>query len=83
MKLKIFSLRDQKTDAYLNPMAMQTPGQIIRMIQDEIQKPDNLLAQHPEDFELFQIGEFDTETGQLTGTPPKSIALINDLKPNN
>lgn len=80
MKLKIFSLRDQKIDAFMNPMAMQTPGQIVRMLQDEMQKNDSMLGTHAEDFELFEVGEFDTETGALTGHAPKSILLLADVK---
>jgi hypothetical protein len=83
MKLKIFALRDQKIDAFMNPIAMQTPGQVVRMLQDQITNntdKDNTLATHSEDFELFEVGEFDTQTGVLIGTPPKSIILLQDLK---
>jgi len=82
MKLKIYSLRDQKTDQYLNPMAMQTAGQIIRMLQDEMQNnKENMIGAHAEDFELFEIGEFDSETGVITGHTPKSVSVLSDLKP--
>jgi hypothetical protein len=80
MKLKIFSIRDQKIDSYLNPMAMTTAGQMIRMLQDEMQQQDNMLGKHAEDFELFEVGEFDTETGTITGHPPKSVMLLIELK---
>jgi len=80
MKLKIFALRDQKIDQFMTPMAMQTPGQIVRMLQDEMTKDTtHILAQHGEDFELFELGEFDTDSGQLTGHAPKSVILISDL----
>lgn len=81
MKLKIFALRDQKTDAFMNPIAMQTPGQLVRNLQDEMNKDkDGLLNQHASDFELFEVGDFDTETGTLTGHAPKSVILLQDLK---
>jgi len=83
MKLKIFSLRDQKIDAFMAPLAMQTTGQVIRMLQDEIERnePTNIVAKHTEDFELFEVGEFDTDTGQITAKAPKSVILLTELKP--
>lgn len=80
MKLKIYSLRDQKTDAYMNPIAMQTTGQLLRMLSDEINKDDSLIGQHPEDFELFEVGEYDTQTGQLTPKLPTSVIVLSELK---
>jgi len=81
MKLKIFSLRDKKLDQFMNPMAMQTPGQMVRMLQDEINKdPTHMLGMHSEDFELFQVGEFDTDSGTVTGHAPTSVILVQDLK---
>lgn len=80
MKLKIYSLRDQKTDAFMNPIAMQTTGQLLRMLSDEVNKQDSLVGQHPEDFELFEVGEYDTQTGTLTPCPPKSVIVLNELK---
>ena len=59
---------------------MQTPGQLVRNIQDEMQKePTTTINAHAEDFELFEVGEFDTETGQLTGHAPKSVILLQGL----
>ena len=74
MILKIFTLRDQKTDQYMNPMAMQTAGQIIRMLQDELTNNETMVGKHPEDFELFEVGQFDTNTGLIANCPLKTLS---------
>lgn len=81
MKLWLFAIRDAKTDQFGNPMVLQSRGQAVRSVQDEIQRkdPQNILASHPEDFELFELGSYNTDTGMFDTHVPKSVIVCSDL----
>lgn len=61
---KIVSVRDRQADAYNRPIFVPTTGLAIRSFSDEINRvsPDNPMNTHPEDYELFLLGEFDDES---------------------
>ncbi len=82
MKLAIFAVRDVKTSQYGNPMFLQADGQAIRSFQDECNRADaqNMLYLHPEDFELFKVGWFDTDSGLFETFVPVSVAHAASLK---
>lgn len=84
MKMKIYALRDQKISAFLAPLTMQALGQVMRFLSDEVNKKDgNMLAAHPEDFELFELGDYETDTGQISPSTPKSLTLLTELVVSN
>jgi hypothetical protein len=61
--LKILAIRDIKADVYGNPIFAQSVGGAIRSFGDEANKNDgNPIALHPDDFELYLLGEFDQDT---------------------
>jgi len=63
----IFTVRDAKAEAYMQPFFGRSKGEAIRAIQTEVNsgKQDNMLASYPEDFNLFYIGEFNEQTGEI------------------
>lgn len=75
MKLGIYSVFDVKTQAYMQPFYSLTPGAAIRSFSDALLEPTSMLCKHPEDFHLYQIGEFDDATSAIVSHPP--IALGN------
>lgn len=82
MKLKIFAIRDQKSDQFGNPMFLVSQGQAVRSVADEINTSDkkgNVLASHPADFELFVLGSYDTDTGIFETHAPRSVMPCSEL----
>lgn len=73
MILKIFSVYDSKTLAYMTPFFSTTPGSAIRSFSDAAASEGSIVAQHPEDFSLFMIGEFDDKTGAITSHEPHAL----------
>lgn len=72
MKMFIFVVRDRATDQYGNPMFLVSRGQAIRSFSDEVNRSaaDNQLWVHPEDFDLYELGGYNTDSGLFdTGTP--------------
>jgi hypothetical protein len=82
MKLKIFAVRDRAIDAFGTPFFMQANGQAIRSFNNEINKgeADNQISAHPEDFDLYSLGEFETDNGSWQTTQPRQIAIGKDQK---
>ena len=83
MKMVICSIRDSAADAYGRPFFLPSVGVAIRSFTDEVNRPseDNQIYQHPEDFDLFELGEFDDTSGRSTLLDvPKQLALGRMVK---
>ncbi len=70
MKLRVFSVFDVKAKAYLPPFFMPEQGQATRVFSDCVNKPDHQFGAHPSDYSLFEIGDFDDNSGQLVPCNP-------------
>lgn len=72
MKLVICSIHDTKAEAFSQPMFFQAVGQALRAFIDAVSDgdPKSNFAMHPEDFNLFRIGTFDDQTGEIIPEPP-------------
>lgn len=69
-KLKIYSIRDNRTEAFLRPFFLQNDSVLDRAMIDAVNDPQSQLHQHPQDFAVYDLGEFDEQTGQITQCPP-------------
>lgn len=67
MELQIIATRDIVSNLYGVPMFVPSIGAAIRSFGDECKRKaeNNILAQHPEDFELWHIGEWDDNAGTI------------------
>lgn len=68
MRFQLFSVFDAKARVYLAPFVARSAVDAKRQL--EAAKADSSfmqtpVGQHPEDFELYQVGTFDDETGEL------------------
>lgn len=82
VKLKIYAIRDRATDQYGTPMFLLAVGQAIRSFTDEINKQDaqNQLYMHPDDFDLYELGEYETNTGKFETKEPEMKTIGKDVK---
>jgi len=65
MLLKIFTVYDSKTEAYLSPFYMQSTGQALRSFEDTVNDANTQFHKHAADFTLFEIGTFDDSNAQF------------------
>lgn len=65
MKTKVLAVFDVQAQAFQRPIFVPSVGFATRMLVDEVNRAaqDNLLYQHPEDFRLFELGEWDESSG--------------------
>lgn len=83
MKYIIVAVRDRAADVYGVPHFVASLGAAIRSFGDEINRVDaqNVYSQHPDDFDLYEIGVYDDAYASFTLLQvPKQVAIGKDLK---
>lgn len=83
MHMVVCSIRDSAADAYGRPFFLPSVGVAIRSFIDEVNRPseDNQIYQHPEDFDLFELGSFNDADGRFElHDVPKQLALGRQVK---
>lgn len=82
MKLKLYAVHDQAVKEFIGPEAARTHGEAERRFKMNVNNPENgLIHNNPENFSLFHIGEYDTETGKLAPMPePQHIISAIQVK---
>lgn len=66
MIYKVFSVHDSAADAYLPPWFCRTVGEATRSFEEAANDVNHSFGRHPSDFTLFELGEFDDETGMIS-----------------
>jgi hypothetical protein len=76
-----YAVFDRKAEMYSQPFLEIKDGTAIRAVQDiVINNKDHAFAKHPADFSLHRLGEFDEQTGVITGkNKPEKIIEIETL----
>jgi len=76
----VFTIYDVKAHTYRNPMIADTRGDFMRSLTDVVNEPDTLFYKHPTDFSLFELGQYDTETGTFVlSKAPEYICQLQEL----
>lgn len=71
MVQSMFSVRDAKVRSHLFVTLHSTEGGAVRWFRDLMgEKPFN---RHPEDYSLWWLGEFDSDTGAIVSRPPVEV----------
>lgn len=76
MKLQIMSIKDRALDAFMRPFYAQTVGQGTRMFEDLINEPGSDLNKHPEDYDLYHLGEWNDHNGLTENRKDSTDAAI-------
>jgi len=77
MELQIICTRDIVANVYGQPMFVVHIGQAIRSFGDECQRAEkgNVLYEHPEDFELWHLGQWNDNNAHFEIGEPKQLAV--------
>ena len=70
MITKVFSVYDQKAEAYLLPFFFKNTGEAMRAFTTAINDSGSTLGKHYADYNLFEVGEFDDSTALLRNYDP-------------
>jgi len=82
MKHVVCAVRDRASDTFGRPFFVRTLGEANRSFIDEVNRAsaDNQLYAHPEDFDLYEIGSFDDDSGDLVAIKPRMVAVGKDVR---
>lgn len=79
----VVCLFDVQAAAYMQPMFVPGIGIAFRHLSDEIARggEGNVLASHPGDFKLYELGVWDDQTGEFhLHEVPKMVCEVASLK---
>lgn len=82
MKYVLVAIKDNGAD-YFQPIAqVRARGEAMRSFTDAVNNPQNQqIHQHPADFDLYLVGYFDDQLGQLEAlATPERLARGIDVK---
>ena len=73
--LLVFAVKDTAVGQFLRPWFVPHKALAVRAFSDEVnrQSDDNPLWKHPKDFDLFLIGQYDEDTGELVSQSPDLV----------
>lgn len=74
MQMKLYSVRDVKAEYYGNPFSARNAAEATRSFQQLAEDVKTQVNRYPEEFELWELGAFDVETGELLYGDKKTLA---------
>lgn len=80
MRTMLFSVRDMKAEAYLEPFHSMTVATAIRSFQQASTDPEHQFCKWPEDYHLYLVGEFDLQTGDLKLIDRTCVSRADDFQ---
>lgn len=80
MILKAFSVMDVKAATYGNPFYSTNKLTAIREFSQAVNDKNTGFHKFPEDYVLFEVGEWDTSTGLFAPINPVSIGSALEFK---
>ena len=79
--LKVYSVYDSKTEAWMEPFTQLNRGSAMRLIEDMCNDSKTIFCKYPGDFTFFEIGEWDSVKGEVRMYPTKvSLGLAVEFK---
>lgn len=79
MRLGMFCLLDLAVEAHAAPFFARSNAEAARMVDQAASEKGSTLQLYPTQFELFRIGCFDTDTGQVVPETRLSLGLVLTL----
>lgn len=74
--MRVYSLLDRKLREYGALVQANNAEAVQRGLVDGLKGSNSLVEKHPEDFDLMEVGTFDTDTGLIGGTDSGVPMLI-------
>lgn len=83
MKLKAFSIHDDKSGAFMAPFFFPAVGQAVRAFADAANDDSSMIGKHPGDFVLWCLGIFDDSSGGFESIEPERLGSASEYKEVN
>lgn len=73
MKINVYTVYDEKAEAFMSPFFMGTDNLAKRGFADAINNPETPFGKHPQDYTLFCIGEWSDSKGEITPITKRTL----------
>lgn len=80
MILNSYSLFDSKSGTFSPPFFCLSRGIAIRMVMDIMADQNTTPARYPDDFTLFELGNFDDATGVIISSAPINLGVVSAFR---
>lgn len=79
MQQKVFAIKDQKAEVFLQPFFRKTHGEAERDFRTLVADQKSMINKYPDDYDLYFIGTYDDQEGAITrlDTPQHVIKAAN------
>jgi len=78
---KVYAIYDAAIKQYEQPFHMRSNAEAVRGWMKIVNDPTTKFHAHPEDFTLFELGEYNPETGQYRNLDtPHSLGVALNFK---
>lgn len=78
MLVKVFAIFDKKSRSYRPPFFSYNEETAIRTLR-KVTEADQTITEFPEDFELYVIGTWDDNDGEIKGTAPTKLIEVGSM----
>ena len=81
MHLFVVCVKDRAAEDFNRPFFVPHSNVAIRDFTDEVNRAaaDNQLNKHPDDFDLYLLGEFNDNTGEFSISVPQVLVRAKDV----
>ena len=82
MIFKCFAVYDAAVGAFTSPIIVRAKGEALRAFADQVNDPKSPFHQHPGDFSLFQLSDWDDNSGLYTAQtaiPERVLTALDAL----
>lgn len=78
--MKIFSIRDSKAKAFLQPFFSPNIATALRAVASAVNEEGHQFNRYSVDYDLYEIGSFDDSNGKLGAlSAPQHVANLDDI----
>lgn len=79
--MQLFSIWDRKAMVWKDPICVAHLPALMRSLSRAMNSPENPVAEFAEDFELYRVGFFNNESGEITPVnPPEFVEQMANIK---
>lgn len=81
MLMVVCVVKDSAVDQYGTPQFVRSSGEAVRGFTDAVKNKQegNLMAGHPDDFDLFKIGTYESDTSEVKWQLPELLVRGKDI----
>ena len=81
MHLFVVCVKDRAAEVFNRPFFVPHRNVAIRDFTDEVNRAaaDNQLNKHPDDFDLYLLGEFNDNSGEFSISSPQVLVRAKDV----